>query len=181
MNDRREFLQSLIAAAAAPPGQQAVRTAREIQRQPLPAPFEGMEATYVGVTIPPGPGSPAHRHSGFMLGYVLEGEFLFATDGGTPRVVKAGESFYEPTGAVRSTSASALSDRPVTPLAVAIFCRIVHCRINSLLRPMRSAPNVLIARILSILIEDVAFFAMRSPRGLFIPRLPSPVLGAVYS
>ena len=30
---------------------------------------------------------------------------------------------------------------------------------------MRSAPDVLIARILSILIEDVAFFAMRSPRG----------------
>jgi hypothetical protein len=31
------------------------------------------------------------------------------------------------------------------------------------------------------LIEDVAFFAMRSPRGLFIPKLPSPVIVAVYS
>ena len=120
MTDRREFLQSLIAVAAAPPSQQAVRAAREVQRQPLPAPFEGMEATYVEVTIPPGPGSPAHRHSGFVLGYVLEGEFLFATDGGTPRVVKAGESFYEPPGAVHSTSASALPDRPVKLLAIIV-------------------------------------------------------------
>ena len=70
------------------------------------------------------------------------------------------------------TDRSVASFGIVWPLAVAIRCRIVHCRINSLLRPMRSAPDVLICRILSILIEDVAFFAMRSPRGLII-RIPS--------
>ena len=42
-------------------------------------------------------------------------------------------------------------------------------------------PDVWIARILSILNENVAFFAVRSPRGLFIPRLPSPVIRAAYS
>jgi quercetin dioxygenase-like cupin family protein len=61
-----------------------------------------------------------HRHAGFVLGYVIEGEFLFGTDGGKPRVVKAGEAFYEPPGAVHSTSASASPDRPVKLLAIIV-------------------------------------------------------------
>ena len=51
---------------------------------------------------------------------MLEGEFLFGTDGGKPRVVKAGEAFYEPPGAAHSTSASASPDRPVKLLAIIV-------------------------------------------------------------
>ena len=121
MTDRRQFLQSLVLVAARPAPQGGARSpAREVHRQRLPSPFDGQDATLVEVTIPPGPGSPAHRHSGFVLGYVLEGELLFGTDGETPRVVKAGEAFYEPPGVVHSTSASAQPDRPVKLLAMII-------------------------------------------------------------
>jgi quercetin dioxygenase-like cupin family protein len=119
MTDRREFFHALLAAAAVPPFQ-AASAVRQVHQQPLPAPFEGLVAHYVEVTIPPGPGSPVHRHAGFVLGYVIEGEFLFGTDGGKPRVVKAGEAFYEPPGAVHSTSASASPDRPVKLLAIIV-------------------------------------------------------------
>lgn len=48
-------------------------------------------------TIPPGdPGSGPHRHSGPVVGYVLEGEILFELEGEQPRTMKAGEAFWEP-------------------------------------------------------------------------------------
>ncbi|NUP09452.1 MAG: cupin domain-containing protein [Polyangiaceae bacterium] len=51
---------------------------------------------------PPGdPGAPPHRHpSGPAFGYVLEGEMLFELEGEAPRVIKAGQAFWEPGGDV---------------------------------------------------------------------------------
>ena len=51
---------------------------------------------------PPGDvGVPPHRHPGGpCFGYVLEGEMVFELDGEPPRVVKAGEAFWEPGGDV---------------------------------------------------------------------------------
>ena len=47
------------------------------------------------------PGAPPHRHPGGpTFGYVLEGEMLFELEGEAPRVVKAGEAFWEPGGDV---------------------------------------------------------------------------------
>jgi quercetin dioxygenase-like cupin family protein len=64
----------------------------------LPAGAEVMTAT---VEIPPGdPGSPPHRHSGPVFGYLLEGEMLFELEGEAPRVIRAGEAFREPGGDV---------------------------------------------------------------------------------
>ncbi len=79
-----------------------------------------MDAAFVEVNVAPGPGSPSHRHSGFVLGYVLEGEFKFAINGQPPRVLKAGDVFYEPPDAVHTTSASASADRPARILAIII-------------------------------------------------------------
>jgi quercetin dioxygenase-like cupin family protein len=60
------------------------------------------EAMTVVVEWPPGdPGAPPHRHPGGpSFGYVLEGEMLFELEGEPPRVVKAGEAFWEPGGDV---------------------------------------------------------------------------------
>jgi quercetin dioxygenase-like cupin family protein len=69
------------------------------------------------VTALPGAASKAHRHSGFVVGYVLEGEMQFAINGGNPQVVKTGGAFFEPVGAVHTTSASANPDAPVRFLA----------------------------------------------------------------
>ncbi|MFI9604843.1 MULTISPECIES: cupin domain-containing protein [Streptomyces] len=53
------------------------------------------------VEFPPGdPGTPPHRHSGPCLGYVLEGEMVFELEGEPPRVLQAGEAFFEPGGDV---------------------------------------------------------------------------------
>jgi quercetin dioxygenase-like cupin family protein len=62
---------------------------------------EGAHAMTIVIEYPPGdPGTPPHRHSGPAFGYVLEGEMVFELEGEPPRVVRAGEAFWEPGGDV---------------------------------------------------------------------------------
>lgn len=91
---------------------------RELARHALAGAQAGLDAVLVELTVPASavPGSP-HRHPGFVLGYVLEGELRFAIDGEPPRVVTAGHSFFEPAGALHSASGSAAVSRPVRVLA----------------------------------------------------------------
>src|SRR5262249_50292541 len=56
------------------------------------------KATMVEVTLAPGEVEAAHRHPGAAFGYVLEGEYEWAIDGNKPKIFKAGDTFYEPTG-----------------------------------------------------------------------------------
>jgi quercetin dioxygenase-like cupin family protein len=64
-------------------------------------PADGQVMTMV-VKWPPGDlGLAPHRHPGGpCFGYVLEGEMVFELDGAPPRVIKAGEAFWEPGGDV---------------------------------------------------------------------------------
>ncbi|WP_329000375.1 cupin domain-containing protein [Kribbella sp. NBC_00709] len=71
--------------------------------QEIEPPFvpEGFHAMTVVIEYPAGdPGAPPHRHSGPAFGYVVEGEMLFELEGEPPRVIKAGEVFWEPGGDV---------------------------------------------------------------------------------
>ena len=54
--------------------------------------------TVVEVTLEPGQAGKPHRHPGPVIGYVLEGAYEWAIDDNPARVLKAGETFYEPTG-----------------------------------------------------------------------------------
>ena len=56
------------------------------------------KATAVEVTLAPGEVEAVHRHPGPGFGYVLEGEYELGIDDQPTKVVKAGETFYEPTG-----------------------------------------------------------------------------------
>ena len=57
--------------------------------------------TTARLDLPPGdPGTPPHRHSGPVFGYVLEGEIVFELEGEPERVIRAGEAFWEPGGDV---------------------------------------------------------------------------------
>lgn len=59
----------------------------------------GAEIVTVTVELPPkDPGLPAHRHPGAVYGYMIEGEMLFELEDEPPRVVRAGENFWEPGG-----------------------------------------------------------------------------------
>ena len=95
---------------------QARGEAKELARHALTGPQQGMEAILVEVTAPPGH-SMAHRHPGFVLGYVLDGELQFAINGKRPEIVKAGGTFFEPVGALHTTGASAKPDASVKFLA----------------------------------------------------------------
>jgi quercetin dioxygenase-like cupin family protein len=56
------------------------------------------KAAVVEVTLDPGQAGEPHRHPGPAFGYVLEGEYEWAVDDQAAKVLKAGDTFYEPTG-----------------------------------------------------------------------------------
>ena len=61
-------------------------------------------ATAVEVTLEPGQAGASHRHPGPAFGYVLEGEYEWAIDDQPAKVLKAGETFYEPGGCLHRVS-----------------------------------------------------------------------------
>jgi quercetin dioxygenase-like cupin family protein len=124
MEPRRTLLTKLFALLAA--GLQSRRSwafapakssVRVLRTEALAGRFAGLEGTAVEVTFPPGSASGEHRHPGFILGYVLEGRFRFAVNGEPERILGAGETFYEPAGALHSVSANALADKQTRILA----------------------------------------------------------------
>ncbi|MHC9291581.1 cupin domain-containing protein [Mycobacterium sp. LTG2003] len=100
--------------------QSALTVVQEAQPPYVP---EGAHAMTIVVEFPPGdPGTPPHRHSGPAFGYVLEGEMLFELEGQPPRVVKAGEAFWEPGGdAIHYQDGNNRSDIPVR-FTVTMLC-----------------------------------------------------------
>ena len=65
------------------------------------------KVTTVEVTLEPGQASTPHRHPGPVFGYVLEGEYEWAIDENPAKTLKAGETFYEPTGCLHRVSRNA--------------------------------------------------------------------------
>ena len=55
-------------------------------------------ATVVEVTLEPGQAGMPHRHAGPVFGYVLEGEYEWAIDDQPSKILKVGDTFYEPSG-----------------------------------------------------------------------------------
>lgn len=122
MENRRHFLLALSALAATPrlfegEAPDPVRTAGVI---PLPPPFDNQTATVVEVYCAPGERSTAHRHPGFVLGYVLEGTFRFQMEGGPVRVLRPGDTFYEQPGGTHLVAESATPGRSARVLAIVI-------------------------------------------------------------
>jgi len=69
----------------------------------------------------PGNGSTPHRHPGHhTFGYILEGTYEVKINDGPVRQLKAGESFYEPPGALHAVSRNPSSDRPVKYLIIQV-------------------------------------------------------------
>src|ERR1700691_4509066 len=83
----------------------------------------GSEAMTVLIELPPGdPGSPPHRHSGPVFGYLLDGEMIFELEGEPERVIRAGEAFWEPGGdVIHYQAANNLADR-WSRLVVVMMC-----------------------------------------------------------
>ncbi len=78
------------------------------------------KATTVEVTMEPGQGSAPHRHPGPVFGYVLEGEYEWAIDDKPARTLKAGDTFYEPTGCLHRVSRNPSTKARARVLAVVL-------------------------------------------------------------
>ena len=87
--------------------------------------LEGKDAsaTVRMVTIGPGQEDTAHRHTGPVFGYVLEGEYEHAMGEEPVKIYKAGETFYEPSGVVHRVARNPNAKTTTRLLAV-----IVHPR-----------------------------------------------------
>ena len=85
---------------------------------------QGAEAMTTIIEWPAGsPGAPPHRHpSGPAFGYVLEGEMLFELEGEAPRVIRAGEAFWEPGGDVIHYSDAINRDDIALRFLVTMLC-----------------------------------------------------------
>jgi quercetin dioxygenase-like cupin family protein len=78
------------------------------------------KATTVEVTLGPGEASAPHRHPGPAFGYVLEGEYEWAIDDNPAKILKAGDTFYEPTGCLHRVSKNSSKEGKTRILAVVL-------------------------------------------------------------
>jgi quercetin dioxygenase-like cupin family protein len=126
MNDRREFVAAGLAALAASllneVSAHAAPSARTIAQRDLPkVNLDGWQMTASEVTYPPGESSGRHRHPGFVIGYVLEGQYRFAVNEQAPTVLSAGQMFFESFDApneVHAVSGNASTTQPTKILAL---------------------------------------------------------------
>jgi quercetin dioxygenase-like cupin family protein len=141
-NDRREFLAAGLTLMAATLSERldAESTEPRVEgligaQQPTANPsravatkdapkvnLDGWQMTATEITIPPGaPPGAKHRHPGFVIGYVLEGQYSFAVNDQAPQVINAGQMFFESfdaPGEVHSASGNASATQPVKFLAI---------------------------------------------------------------
>jgi quercetin dioxygenase-like cupin family protein len=81
------------------------------------------KATAVEVTLEPGESGAPHRHPGPGFGYVLEGEYEWAIDDNPARVLKAGDTFYEPARCLHRVSRNPAAEGKMRLLAWVIHPR----------------------------------------------------------
>ena len=78
---------------------------------------DGFVVNAVRVDYEPGGFSRVHRHPAGAYVYVIDGSVIFGLDGREPVVLNAGDSFYEPPGAVHAVSRNASDELPASLLA----------------------------------------------------------------
>jgi quercetin dioxygenase-like cupin family protein len=85
----------------------------------LDFPFrDGLAVQAVRVDYEPGGFTRGtHRHPAGAYVYVIEGSVQFGLDDHEPVLLKAGESFYEPAGALHSVSRNASDEHPASLIA----------------------------------------------------------------
>jgi quercetin dioxygenase-like cupin family protein len=123
MKHRRQFLQAGLASMALVVlDRSEARAASGIktiyQRELPPVTLNGWQVTVLELTFPPGTTSPKHAHPGFVLGYVLEGEYCFQLEGEQERVLSTGDVFYEAPDSVHLRSGGATITKPARILAL---------------------------------------------------------------
>jgi len=81
------------------------------------------QATVVQLTLEPGASGAPHRHAGPVFGYVAEGEFELGLADQAAQTLKAGTTFYEPTGILHRVSRN-----PSTKHRSRVIALLLHAR-----------------------------------------------------
>ena len=79
--------------------------------------------TAVEVSYGPGESSPAHRHPGITIAYVLEGEIRSKVGDEPEKTYTAGQMFLETPGQLHAVSRNASATRPAKLLAVLLAAK----------------------------------------------------------
>ncbi len=115
-------LGAVVVAQQAQPARTPPRTLFSTQLSDVP----GKSLTVVELNFAPNAAPPStleshargHRHPGSVYVYVTEGAVRLGLAGQTPRVVEAGNGFFEPPGARHIINENASSTRPARAIAV---------------------------------------------------------------
>ena len=130
MNDRRDFLTaaltafaaSVIGAGDADAEQPKPTPAKPLAQRDAPAVnLEGWQMTASEVSYAPGQVSGRHRHPGFVVGYVLQGQYQFAVNDNPPATLAAGQMFFESfdkPNEIQAVSGNASTTEPCKILAI---------------------------------------------------------------
>ena len=79
---------------------------------------DGLSVQAIRVDYKPGGFTDgSHRHPAGAYVYVIDGSVMFGLDGHDPVLLEAGESFYEPAGALHSVSRNASQELPASLIA----------------------------------------------------------------
>jgi quercetin dioxygenase-like cupin family protein len=126
MNDRREFMMVLAASLIASHEASAAPSSKALAQKDAPKiNLDGWQMTASEVSYPPGESSGRHRHPGFVIGYVLEGQYRFAVNDQAPQVLSPGQMFFESfdePGQVHAVSGNASTTQTTKILAI-VFTR----------------------------------------------------------
>ena len=93
------------------------RRSGEVARYPLSGPLEGFDAVVLEINLGAGISAPPHRHPGFIVGYVVDGQMRSAINNEPDQIVPAGGTFFEPHGALHTAFGSASGEAPVRAVA----------------------------------------------------------------
>ncbi len=95
-------------------------SSREIKEK-----LDGKDAnvTMVEVNLDAGNAGSPHRHPGPVFGYVLEGEYELGIDDQPSKILKQGETFYEPTGCLHRVSKNPSAKGKTRVLAIVVHPR----------------------------------------------------------
>ncbi len=97
----------------------------QLSRRDIIEKLDGKDAsvTVRMVTFEPGQKDSPHRHVGPVFGYVLEGEYEHAMGDEPVKTYNAGETFYEPSGAVHRVARNPSGKTRTRLLAVILHPR----------------------------------------------------------
>lgn len=111
--------------ALAHQGYRGPETVRTLSERDIIETLDGQKArvTMQEVTFEPGQAGLPHRHAGPIFGYVLEGEFEFGLNEEPLKTLRAGETFYEPSGVVHRAARN-----PNTTSRTRVLAVILHPR-----------------------------------------------------